>query len=192
MMLDKIEPCHLKALKPEEKDAFMDRLYKQLARLDGGMRNELVEKTMAILDKEFIWEHNHNKIVEATKNHLYDCGTMPSKTHLAIMCKLNRKTVAEHLKAFSSNEARNEQRETMNIVRENVMGAVIKIAMKGNLKAAQLYLDNTGPASQTETAANHKHNYIQINNTVINQQVIQQLKPEQLQMIEQIIAGNGS
>jgi hypothetical protein len=35
----------------------------------------------------------------------------------------------------------------------------------------------------------NQNNYIQINNTIINQQLIEQLKPEQLKKIELIING---
>ena len=70
------------------------------------------------------------------------------------------------------------------------MGTVMKAALKGDLKAAKLFFENSKPRKTKEKPANTQNNYVQLNKTVINQQVIQQLKPEQLQLIEQIIAGN--
>ncbi len=194
LCLEKIEHKHLEALKPDEKAAFMDMLYSKLTKLAEYERDQeldaLIGKTAALLDKEFIWEHNHTKIMKAMKAYTKANGTVPSKAYLATTCNLNRKTVHEHLKAFNGNEAWADQNDAINIMSQDIMGTVIKAALKGDLKAAKLYFDTTKAFKPNETRVSTQHNYVQINKTVINQQVIQQLKPEQLQLIEQIIAGN--
>ena len=114
-------------------------------------------------------------------------GTVPTTSHLAVTCGLSRITVREHLKAFNDSEARSEQNMAVNIMRYDIMGTVIKAALKGDLKAAKLYLETTKAFKAGDTTVNTQNNYVQINKTVINQQVIQQLKPEQLYLIEQII-----
>ena len=192
LSLEKIEHRHLEPLSDDEKAAFMGHLYKRLSKLDGGMRNDLVEKTIGILDKEFIWEHNHTKITEAIKWNVIEHGTVPNNSHLAAECGLSRKTVREHLKSFDTSETCTDKKEGINIMRQNIIGTVMKAALKGDLKAAKLYLETTDPSKGSQPIVNNQNNYIQINKTVINQQVIQQLKPEQLQLIEQIIAGNNS
>ena len=194
LCLEKIEQAHLAALKPDEKGAFMDMLYGKLAKLAEYERDEecdaLVGKTAAILDKEFIWEHNHAKIMKAMKAYTRANGTVPTQTYLATTCSLSRRTVREHLKDYGGNEAWGEKNDAINIMSQDIMGTVIKAALKGDMKAAKLYLETTKAFRPNEIKVSTQHNYVQINKTVINQQVIQQLKPEQLQLIEQIIAGN--
>ena len=194
LQLEKIEHSHLAALSPEEKTAFMDKLYSKLTKLAEYERDEeldaLVKKSLPLLDNEFIWEHNHAKIMKATKAYTRVNGRVPNITYLASTCGLNRKTVNEHLKALHSNETSADQNGAINIMSNDIMGTVIKAALKGDLKAAKLYLETTKAFKPTPAMVNTQNNFVQINKTVINQQVIQQLKPEQLQLIEQIIAGN--
>ncbi len=71
-----------------------------------------------------------------------------------------------------------------------VLSQVLRAALSGDMSAAKLYLEtsktvNEAPGTGKMTA---QQNYVQINNTVINQQIIQQLRPEQLERIEQFIA----
>ena len=190
MALEKIEHRHLGALSADEKAAFMDRLYNKLAKLEGRARDTLVEKTLAILDKDFIWEHNHTKINTVIKLHVREFGFVPNKAAIAAECGLSRKTVHEHLREIDSSEAWADQKGAEKILNQNIMGTVIKAALRGDLKAAKLYIEATKAPKGGEATINNHNNYIQINKTVINQQVIQQLKPEQLKLIEQIITGN--
>ena len=192
MMLEKIEHVHLKALSPDDRTAFMDMLYTKLTRLGEIPRNALVEKTLAILDNDFIYQHNHAKIMDAVKAHLRADGTVPGNAYLAATCNLNRKTVREHMRNFKMSEVWEEKKEVLSILSQDVMGAMAKAALKGDVKAAKLFLENTKEPQTGKATINNQNNYVQINKTVINQQIIQQLKPEQLKQIEQIIAGNGS
>lgn len=187
---EKIEHRDLEALNADEKAAFMDMLYNRLAKLDGRPRDILVAKTLAILDKDFIWEHNHAKINMAIKLHVKEFGKVPNKAAIAAECGLSRKTVHEHLQDVDGNEAWADQKGAEKILNQNIMGTIIKAALRGDLKAAKLYLENTKAPKGGEATINNHNNYVQINKTVINQQVIQQLKPEQLKLIEQIITGN--
>ena len=190
LSLEKIEHRHLEALSADDKTAFMDMIYRKLAIYTDRRRDTLMQKTMAILDKDFIWEHNHAKIIKAIKFHTKEFGTIPTKSELAAECCLSRKTIHEHLRNFNGNEAWEDQKGAVDILNRNIMGTVIKAALRGDLRAAKLYFETTKAAKGGETTINNQLNYIQINKTVVNQQVIQQLKPEQLQLIEQIITGN--
>jgi hypothetical protein len=192
LSLEKIERHHLEALSPEEKTAFMEMVYTKLESLGEVPRNELIEKTIALLDNDFVWQHNHAKIMDVINGQLRVDGTVPGNAYLAAKCGLSRKTVREHLRNFSISETWDEEKQALHMLKHNVMGAMAKAAVKGNVKAAKLYLDNINETPSGETTINNQNNHIQINKTVINQQIIQQLKPEQLQQIEQIIAGNES
>ena len=190
MALEKIEHRHLAALSADEQAAFMDKLYNKLAKLGERPRDKLVEKTLAILDKDFIWEHNHAKINTVIRMHVKAFGTVPNKAAIAAECGLSRKTVHEHLREIDGSEAWTDQKGAEKMLNQNIMGTVMKAALNGDLKAAKLYLETTKARKGGEATINNHNNYVQINKTVINQQVIQQLKPEQLKLIEQIITGN--
>jgi hypothetical protein len=57
------------------------------------------------------------------------------------------------------------------------------------MRAAKLYFDMVGGAGKTSnsTSIQNQNNYIQINGTVLNQETIKKLKPEQLNLIEEIL-----
>ena len=143
--------------------------------------------TQLMTDKEMVWENNHRKITNQIAAYLDYYGTMPTKSVIAEETGLSRETVRKHLKSFAAEPIEAGETEEFSAMTGRVMGNVLNAAMRGNLKAAKLFLDTTRglrPKDNDKT----QNNYVQINNTVINQQIIQQLKPEQLERIEQFIA----
>jgi hypothetical protein len=193
MRLEKIEHHHLQEFNADEKAAFMDKLYLQIARYAGlPLEQEgLVAKSIAILDNDFVWNYNHNKITTEIRVHYDMYGIMPGVAHLAAKCRLSRKTVARHVEEFNSNKEAPQAKGLKSMVDDTIMNVITKAACKGDLKAAKIYMDNKRADRQMDAKISTQNNYVHINNTVINQQVIQQLKPEQLKLIEQIIAGGG-
>jgi len=59
------------------------------------------------------------------------------------------------------------------------------------VKACRLFLDVTGGLNSNVTITNkyNQNNYIQINNTIVNDEVLNVLTKEQLNQIERIING---
>jgi predicted transcriptional regulator len=115
---------------------------------------------------------------------------MPSNAEIARKTGLSRSTVREHLNNYTHNPLHKEQEPIYGLMNEKVVAVIMKEALKGNMQAARLYLDVQGKnnkAGTKEVVINNQHNYIQINNTVLSQQTLQQLKPEQLLQIEQLI-----
>lgn len=135
--------------------------------------------------KELEWEGNHAKIASAILEHLQQYGTMPSKTCIAHAAGLSRLTVHRHLESFNDNETFNSERKSFGVMRHHVISQMLRAAMNGDLRAAKMFLE--ADARLNAPAKADIKNYIQINKTVINQQIIQQLKPEQLNRIEEII-----
>jgi hypothetical protein len=178
--LEKIEPPQLDVLNPAEKAAFIKMLYDKLKTLTGSERDAFMEKTGDLLDQDQFWEYNHTIITEAIKEHAKKYGAIPSKAYIAAQCGLSRQTVHKHLKNFTANAGWTDQMDAINIMTQNVMGTVLRSALTGDLRAARLYLDAAKGIKAGEKAVNNQNNYIQINKTVINQQLIQQLRPEQL------------
>jgi hypothetical protein len=69
---------------------------------------------------------------------------------------------------------------------EHVIAAILKNAMRGDPAAQKLYLQTIAKFNN-QSSGKQQNNCLQINKTSINQQVIQQLKPEQITCLEQFI-----
>ncbi len=71
-----------------------------------------------------------------------------------------------------------------------VLASAFKFALEGDMKAARLYLDMVGNGEtqmRNNTFIETQNNFIQINKTIISQDIIKRLNPEQLEQIENII-----
>ena len=141
-------------------------------------------------EKELLWEKNHAKISSAIVDHLFEQSTMPPKSLIADITGLSRETVYKHMRTLTETPAQHDQADSFGLIAEHVLAQVPKAAPAGDLSAAKTFLNTakTFRQSGSEKAAGKQNNYIQINKTIINQQVIQQLKPEQLNGIERTIA----
>jgi hypothetical protein len=141
-------------------------------------------------DNEIQWETNHAIIGNFIIQHMQQYGSVPGKTVIAQGTGLNRETVNKHIKALAESPAPQKTFDTFSLMTEHVLSVVLKRAMQGDLRAAKMFLENTRAFNKAalEKPLSQTNNFVQINKTVINQQVIQQLTPEQLNQIEQIIA----
>ncbi len=136
--------------------------------------------------KNVLWEKNHSAIQQALSAYVSQHGRMPNKTELAEYAGLSRYTVHKHFKEYMHAATLDEQKEHYQLSITLVVDSLLKAALKGNVKAGITYLQLMGKMPGGSTTIQTQNN-IQLNKTVINQQTIQQLKPEQLQQIEQII-----
>jgi hypothetical protein len=154
---------------------------------------KITETTAAITEiedaektgKEIQWEKNHAEISNTVIKHLNQYGTMPSKSLIASSTGLSRLTVHRHLQTFNEHNIYQNERESFGLMKHQVVSQILRAALRGDLKAAKLFLDAASQLDAPDKGTTN--NYIQINKTVINQQIIQQLKPQQLRQIEHII-----
>jgi hypothetical protein len=140
-------------------------------------------------EKEMIWEKNHEQIKEVILSYLLGDGSMPSKAIIAKKTGLSRETIYKHIRAFAESTAYQNEVDSFELMTGKVMAQVTRAAIKGNIKAAKLFLDSTKKLRNqaADKEVTQQNNFVQINKTIINQQIIQQLKPEQLKLIEEII-----
>ncbi|MDB5281302.1 MAG: hypothetical protein JWO06_377 [Bacteroidota bacterium] len=186
--LEKIEKHHVANLSPQQKAAFNALVQQKLAVLKDKERDDFIEKIRPIIDNRTLWEYNHDKITEAIAHYIEDFGAMPAKAEISRTTGLSLKTIRQHLSSYKQNPAYQEQEEAFGLMAPKVLSIVMKKALKGDMQAAKLFLHIQSTQTDTnEVVIQNQNNNIQINNTVISQQILQQLKPEQLQQIEQII-----
>jgi hypothetical protein len=190
MKLEKIERHHLDILTTVEKDDFLKLIHSKIPYLHGEEFDKYVEQTSSLLDKNEIWEFNHTKIAIIIERYVKENGTMPTTANIASATKLSRPTVRKHLKDLSASPNLSDQNNGIALMLPRVMGGVLRQALNGDLKAAKIYMDAATKQKETSATVINQNNYLQINNTIINQQLIEQLTPGQLKKIELIITGN--
>ena len=196
LSLGKITQKDLEGLNQVERECLAKTATQTLTQLKGAERDNFLDKIDLIVPastKNDIWEHNHSLINRAVSNYMGQNGVMPNKNTIARETGLSRQTVAKHFAAYKRHPEYTAEMEQFKFMAPNVLANVFKHALNGDIKAARLYLQMVGAANKqpANTVINEQNNYIQINNTILSQENLKQLSPEQLNQIENIIMNNG-
>src|SRR5450432_3061897 len=115
---------------------------------------------------------------------------MPSKNSLAEKTGLSRVTINKHIREYQTHPQYLLELEQFRFMGSKVLAKVYKFAVNGDMRAAKLYFEIAGSMNSetgNSTLIQQQNNYIQINGTVLSQESIKQLTPEQLAQIEGII-----
>jgi len=110
---------------------------------------------------------------------------MPSRSEIAQKAELSRTTVYKHLKEYTTHPLYIEQLQKMRIMAINVLSKVCQAAMAGDVGSQKLYLNVMGFLPNTQVTT--MNNYIQVNNTIVSQETIRHLSPDQLFFFETIL-----
>jgi hypothetical protein len=184
-------------MEPHKKRYYLNQQRQQINHLDTE-RERLLAHMEDISDedsKNRTWENNHRTITYCIAQSVYNYGRMPTQNEIAKQTLLSRKTVQKHLSEYHTHPLFGQHLEYFQFMGHRVMGSLLKLCMEGNVQAIKTYIDLMQKLPGAKMAMpqgntfinNNQHNYMQVNNTVLNQQVIQQLSPEQLKQIEAII-----
>ena len=195
LCLEKITPHHLEVLNPDDRKTFIRLVYMATNAAKQETLDYIQEKTADLLSettKQDVKEYNYVIISNAVSNFLSNNGRMPTKVEIAMQTGLSRKTVHKHLKDYSASSRVEDQVQQYRLMTPTVIDSVIRAALRGDMKAAKIFLDSVGKLTQlitpgASTIINQQNNYVQINKTVLSQQTLLQLPPEQLIRIEEII-----
>lgn len=173
---------------------FGEALTKKLNEAKDIRRDKLLEQLDEILPTDFknqVWESNHYAITISISKHIEEYGKMPTKNTIAYDSGLSRQTVHKHLKEFTEHPFYAAQLRQFKFMADRVLAKVIKQAALGDMKAARLYFEVIGNLNgqlmNNNTLIKTQNNNIQINGTVISQEIIKYLNPEQLNTIESIL-----
>lgn len=155
-----------------------------------------IESALSLLDDNKIkigkrerWRLNEDIIKSFINSELMTTGNIPSVSGIATNTGLSRVTVGKHLTESNLSIFKIEQQESLKILNSNVLQMIYRIGMKNNdVKALKTFFQLTGGNIQTETVINN--NYIQVNNTKIDNAIINQLPSESREAIEKIIIEN--
>ena len=139
--------------------------------------------------KNQLWEINHNRITYAIATLIQECGRMPSKNEIAERSELSRQTIYKHINDYATHPQYLQQVEQFRFLSEKVLAKVFYFAVNGDMSAAKLYFNVVGLTGQSanNTLIQNQNNFIQINGTVLCQETIKRLNPDQLNTIENIL-----
>ncbi|CAA7392070.1 hypothetical protein [Chryseobacterium fistulae] len=201
LSLKKITEKDLEILDEAERVKLYQVMTDKFNELRGDDRDDFYEKIEAVTapeSKNQLWELNHNSIIWGISAFINEYGRMPSKTEIATKTELSRQTVHKHLKEYQNNSLYLENQQQFQFMQSKVLARVFQFAINGDIKACRLYLEctgglkntssgNTGSNINNNTLIQNQNNYIQIGGTILNQEIIQNLKPEQISTIEGIL-----
>lgn len=194
LSLEHITPKDLEPLSEKENARLMEILTERFNKLKGTERDKFYKKIEPITSdtaKNQLWEYNHNQITWAISTLMQEYGRMPTKTEIATKTELSRQTIHKHLKEYTNHPQYLGQIEQFRFMTSKVLAKVFQFAVNGDTGAAKLYFNVMGFMNNGQTPNNtliqNQNNYIQINGTVLSQETIKHLNPEQLNTIETIL-----
>lgn len=194
LSLEQITPKDLEPLSETEITHLMKILSEKFNKLKGTERDEFYKKVELITSnttKNQLWESNHVKITWAISTLMQEYGRMPTKIDIAAKTELSRQTIHKHLKEYKNHPQYLGQIEQFRFMTSKVLARVFQFAVNGDTGAAKLYFNLVGFMNNEQTPNNtliqNQNNYIQINGTVLSQETIKHLNPDQLNTIENIL-----
>lgn len=193
MLRDSIKDGGFQEAKTAVKWGVIQLITDKLNNLTGHELDKFIDKFNPLIIEDLknqLWEKNHVIITQTISHHLSHYNFMPTKSQIAEATGISRQTIHKHLIEYNSHPLFIERAEQFKFMGERVMSRVLESALSGDTKAARLYFDMLGQSKQpgnSNTSIKNQNNYIQINGTVLSQDIIKQLSPEQLNQIEEIV-----
>lgn len=134
------------------------------------------------------WEQNHSRILSAIHNLVNEHYGFPTINAIAVKAQLSRVTVYEHLKQGIGGQFYQERLNTWEYLTDGILKNLYKESIDGNVAASKVLLDNIYRLKQPPvTNIKQQNNYLQINNTRIDEVTISELPDEARLQIENIL-----
>ena len=159
----------------------IDKYFNRLETLIALRRPDIIEDT-----KRYRYQLNRRLIEAYLHNTIINTRLLPTQSEIATATGLSRVTVAKHLKDGAGAQYFKEELETYKLLTPMVLNALYKIGLEDkNVKALTAFLDYSRDGASG--AIKQQTNYIQINNTRIDEATINQLPDETRLQIENLI-----
>ncbi|HXB41432.1 MAG TPA: hypothetical protein VNZ49_12875 [Bacteroidia bacterium] len=170
----------------EKKEGELDKYFNRAIRFTEVNGNE----EMGGIIKRERWYINESKINVFVNNYLAKNRFVPSTADIARDTGLSRVTIQKHLKERKDTEYYKEQKETLSGLTNSVLCQLYKIGIEdSNVKALKVFVDYFKEENSiAETKIGTQNNYIQINNTLLTEEMVKKFSPLQLKQIEEIIS----
>lgn len=172
----------LTATAPES--GVVDKFFKRLENYYSIYKPEILEE-----NRRSQWQINKSRIEKAINSSILNNNRLPSHCEIAEETGLSRVTVGKHLKEGFGSENYKEEIESYKIMTPRILNAMYKMAIEqSNLKAMKIFLDYFKDGnSSTVSTIKQQNNYLQFNNTRIDEVTVNNLPEEARLQIEGII-----
>lgn len=132
------------------------------------------------------WEINHSKIFTFIHNYTINNNGFPHINKIAEEVGLSRQTIHEHLKAGISHKFYQEKLKIWEALTDSIYKNLYVASINGSVQASKVLLDNIYRDKQPQTIK-QQNNYIQINNTKIDELTIAELPDVAKEKIVEIV-----
>ena len=138
--------------------------------------------------KQLRWQINKQRIEHAINMSLKMKNRLPTNNEIMAETGLSRTTIHKHIKEGTGSDYYKEELNSFKLLTGKVLGTLYRIGTEDrNVKALKVFLDYTGGAATTPTTIKQQNNYLQINNTRIDEVTVNSLPEEARLQIEGII-----
>ena len=178
------------SLNKREKSIANSELVKMFNESKGADRDKILSKMESITGeqtKSQIWTINHIRINNSIFKLVQHLNRMPSKDEIAEESGLSRQTIHKHLSEYSEHPLFKEELIQYRFASNSLLSVIYKMAIQGDIKAAKLFFNVVGNDASPKQTIGTQNNYIQINGTILNQDILKQLTPDKLIQIEEIV-----
>ena len=178
------------SLNKREKSIANSELVKMFNESKGADRDKILSKMESITGeqtKNQIWTINHTRINNSIVKLIQEYNRMPTKDEISEHCELSRQTIHKHLSEYSEHPLFKEELTQYKFASISLLAKIYKMAIQGDIKAAKLFFNVVGNDAPQKQTIGTQNNYIQINGTILNQEIIKQLTPDKLIQIEEIV-----
>lgn len=168
-------------------DKYFNRLEKAMELKNFGETPEENQKAISLFKRDR-WYINEAKIKHCIHKAVTNNCYLPNNTTIAQETGLSRVTVDKHLKAYGLNNYKKEELDKYEALNSMALNKLYQIGVNNsNIKALTAFINFTNPPKGIVN-----NNYIQINNTKIDNVVIENL-PENVRLqIEALILENNN
>ncbi len=193
LSLESISPADLKGFSEQEVFQFMNLLNEKINSLNGPELDKFYCRIWGFMNEEnrnIRWEYNQIVITKAISFLMQEFHRIPTHSEIADKSGLSRQTVQKHLKEYSGNIYYSEYTDRLSFLAPKVLARVFDYAVNGDTKAAKLFLQATGYLNSGISSVRNiqtQNNFIQLNNTIFNQEKISKLTTEQVKKIESLM-----
>lgn len=137
--------------------------------------------------KNHTWQRNHLKILGSISDLMQKNNCMPTNTQISIAAGLSEETIYKHLKEFKDHELYKHEADKYQFMLQRVLTTVFNLSVQGDIRACKVFMDYFISNNNVQAPTIKQTNYIQINQTKLSQDIVQQLTPDQLNQIEAVL-----
>lgn len=148
---------------------------------------EKVEQLITVASKQNIDEARYVKIANAIDRLTKQNNRFPARCEIVTETDYSHKAVNECLEKYKDSFIYKGREEELIVMREKMISMCYQYGIKGDMKAARLFMECTGERKEKTCNRNEQNNFIQVNGYTITTEQLKQLPEEKQIQINDIL-----